>query len=414
MKKHIVFIVNDYLPYPSANGICVSNIVEVLKNKYEVTILCQITHCNQSKMETIEDTLIFRCSTKEKIARTTAKNRLSLRCVQVKKYLKDIFSFKSIDKNLTDEFLYSLEEISTLKKIDYIIPVCFPFESIVAAIEFSKTTKSRVIPLLFDKFAVSNTRHRNKINKFVKFKANQRLEIKAFEYCEHIISSLDWKNYLDSIDSDSFEKSYIQVPTLVPNFVQLRQSLEKTELVSIIFAGNVSNSMRPIDRISEILLEYNNHYSNIKFNFYGNGDNISSLKKVKKKFKENIHIFSSITLEELRQKYIDADILCSIGNVDVSQTPSKIFEYISTGKPILHFYRKKEDPVIKLLSNYEHSMCINQNDDLDVQIRKLHEFSIRNHSRLSFDEIRNTYFDATPQYAVKKIEEIILKGDISK
>lgn len=414
MKKHIVFIVNNYLPSPSANGVCVFNLVEVLKNKYDVTVLCQMTRDSQSKLETINDSLIFRCLTKERRARITTKNKLSLKYIQTKKYLKDIFSFKSVDRSLANEFLNSLEEISSSKQIDYIIPVCFPFESIIASIEFSKSTKTRVIPLLFDKFTVSNTRHRNKFNKMIKYSANKELEIKAFEYCKNVISSLDWKDYFDSINSNSFEKSYIQVPTLVPNFVELRRSSPKTKLVSIIFAGNVSRNMRPIDGIAKLLMEYNGYYSNIEFNFYGNGDNVSRLKNIKKKFNENIHISSPITLEKLRQKYVDADILCSIGNVDVSQTPSKIFEYISTGQPIVHFYRKKEDPVIRLLSKYEHSMCINQSDDLAVQIKQLYEFSVRNFRRLSFDEIKNTYFNATPQYAVKIIEEIISKGDMNK
>ncbi|MEI5993356.1 hypothetical protein [Candidatus Enterococcus mansonii] len=411
MKKHMVFIVNDYLPKPTANGVCVSNVVEVLKNKYNITILCQMTDCNQIQIETIQEVTIFRCLTAERQERINSKNKVRLKYIQTKKYLRDIFSVDSIDKRLTNEFFNSLKKINELNRIDYIIPVCFPFESIIAAIEFSKLANIQVIPFLFDKFAASNTRHRNKVNKKFKYKINQRLELSSFKYCNSVISSLDWKNYFDSIDSSLFSKNYVQVPTLVPVFVKIKRKIPKNELISVIFAGNVSSNMRPIDGVARVLMAYNSQYSNIKFNFYGNGDMISALKNIKKKFSDNIHVSTSIPLEELRQRYVDADILCSIGNMDISQTPSKVFEYISTGKPIVHFYRKKEDPVIEILSKYKQSICINQNADLKVQVRQLHEFSIRNFDRLNFDEIKKIYYNATPQYTAKVIEQIISKGE---
>ena len=56
--------------------------------------------------------------------------------------------------------------------------------------------------------------------------------------------------------------------------------------------------------------------------------------------------------EDLAREYAEADILVNIGNSVGNQMPSKIFEYIGTGKPILNLYKIPDCPTLKYLEKY--------------------------------------------------------------
>jgi hypothetical protein len=53
-------------------------------------------------------------------------------------------------------------------------------------------------------------------------------------------------------------------------------------------------------------------------------------------------------------------IFWSIRNSVEFQIPGKIFEYMSTGKPILHFSKFSEDPAITYLKRYPKALIINE------------------------------------------------------
>ncbi len=66
--------------------------------------------------------------------------------------------------------------------------------------------------------------------------------------------------------------------------------------------------------------------------------------------------------EALAKEYAEADILVNIGNTVDNQMPSKIFEYISTGKPILNLYKRPDCPTLKYLSVYPAALNISETE----------------------------------------------------
>ena len=66
--------------------------------------------------------------------------------------------------------------------------------------------------------------------------------------------------------------------------------------------------------------------------------------------------------EALEKEYAGADILVNIGNAVDNQMPSKIFEYISTGKPIINLYKSKDCPTLKYLEKYPAALNIFEGD----------------------------------------------------
>ena len=70
----------------------------------------------------------------------------------------------------------------------------------------------------------------------------------------------------------------------------------------------------------------------------------------------------SLAGEALEKEYAGADVLVNIGNAVDNQMPSKIFEYISTGKPIINIYKSKDCPTLKYLERYPAALNIFEGD----------------------------------------------------
>ena len=101
------------------------------------------------------------------------------------------------------------------------------------------------------------------------------------------------------------------------------------------------------------------------------------------------------------------DIFINIANNGVNMTPSKIFEYMSFGKKILHFYNKNEDTSIPYLKRYPYVLMINENDDIQINQNKIKKF-LRVQIDLSKLSNKKTDFKMnTPEYTADMIMEAL-------
>ena len=70
----------------------------------------------------------------------------------------------------------------------------------------------------------------------------------------------------------------------------------------------------------------------------------------------------SLSGEALRRQYAETEVLVNIGNAVDNQMPSKIFEYLSTGKPIVNIYKSPECPTLKYLERYPLALNLYEKD----------------------------------------------------
>ena len=57
-----------------------------------------------------------------------------------------------------------------------------------------------------------------------------------------------------------------------------------------------------------------------------------------------------------------ADVLINLGNTVTNQLPSKIFEYFSSGKPILNLCANPSDPALRYFARYPLALTLFAND----------------------------------------------------
>ena len=67
---------------------------------------------------------------------------------------------------------------------------------------------------------------------------------------------------------------------------------------------------------------------------------------------KNLICYGVVDLETARKGIANADVLINIGNRLTNQVPSKVFEYISTGKPIINLCTMENCPTLSYMNRY--------------------------------------------------------------
>ena len=85
-----------------------------------------------------------------------------------------------------------------------------------------------------------------------------------------------------------------------------------------------------------------------------------------------------------------AHCLLSIGNKNPNQIPSKVIEYLATGKPIIHFTEIDDDPVINLSNEFHNLVILNKSDD-EKKLSLLFEEMFNKIEKFDTDRFINNY-----------------------
>jgi len=116
-----------------------------------------------------------------------------------------------------------------------------------------------------------------------------------------------------------------------------------------------------------------------------------------------------VSQEEAYNVMLDCDLLVSMGHDSANMCPSKIIDFISSGKPILHIKKIQECCGEKYLQRYPDKYCIYQNDELtQARVSEVERFILNAKGRLpiTFDAVKALYGDFTMESLTDKILNI--------
>lgn len=417
MKKHIVFVLGSYYPNYSAVGKCLGNIADILEKDYKITVVSIQTKYKQKDEECYKNQKILRIKTDyhekrilidEKLFDASGISKKFYKAyhlyLRFKGLLKTLLSRSSIEDTLVREYLHALIQIS--EPIDVLIPTCIPFESVAASIEFKKKNpRVEIIPYLFDLFAANENLNRFHFNKILKKKNNMKLEEQMLNISKKVFHVSNWTAYLRSEFPEYMNKTVeVEHPLLTFNVNEDNNSICKQDnKIHIVYTGILDSKIRNPEFSLNVLAQVD---SNVVVDFYSFGSGNSIVEKFAEDSNGKIISHGKVTSFEAEQARANGNILLSIGNEDTSQIPSKLFEYIATGKAIIHIAASGDDPAIELLENYPAKIIIEKNKDFDIEV--LNRFIMENRNNLiSFDTIINIYYRAYPNNISKMFTDFI-------
>ena len=101
------------------------------------------------------------------------------------------------------------------------------------------------------------------------------------------------------------------------------------------------------------------------------------------------------------------DILIDIGNTVDNMVPSKILNYLSYGKPILHFTNCENDPAESILQKYPLFLSLSYNESIDVD--QIVEFCEKmKGKKISWEEIEKNFYECTLRYVAERVLDILI------
>jgi len=410
----IVFLVGGYYPNFSANGNCISKIANRISPQNRVVIIAQKKRIDQSRYDTYNNQSIIRLTTNRidkrllidlKLKSTTGFKHLlwkfRLRFHQVISLVELILNKYGLDKQLIKEYYEELKQLSDIP--DVIIPVCFAVESIYATLKYCKNYNSVIFPILFDQYSENGMLFRCSLNRRIHKKAAIRLEEEMFKTSQKVFYVDNWDEYILKMNKYKEKVVRIEHP-LIEEVLSQPKTLRRKKTINIVYQGVCTTQMRPPDMTLKFFKMLQLYEDDFKLHFFSYGNSVNVIEKFFEENPEIMEFYGQVDKSIADEYFVDSDISLMIGNKDPLVVPSKVFECISLGKPILYFYHSVEDKPIKILRNYPLVHMIKQGDYSSTTLENTALWIRGNiNNRFSFTEIKELYKVATPDYVYKLI-----------
>ena len=139
---------------------------------------------------------------------------------------------------------------------------------------------------------------------------------------------------------------------------------------------------------------------NVVYDFYGTGQHlISAVLEKEDQTEKTVKLHGTVSSTEARKIQDAAHFLINIDNTTTLQVPSKIFEYMCTGKPIINFYFIENSPTLHYLEKYPNCVNIFLNGNMDTEAKRLDHFITMNKDiMVPYSEIKEAFKKNTPEY----------------
>lgn len=298
-----------------------------------------------------------------------------------------LFMFESSRKLLKRNYKKDIEEISCDLDIDIIVSVVYPFEK-TEAIMNSKKISARKIYYQFDPYG-----------KHQLFKNNFKRELKVFENCDYIVTTeLLYQEYQSERECRRFlnKMCYLHFPTKTNiSHIKYDKINFSQDYINILYIGTLDSKIRNIDKFVRFVKK------NKQLRLYLVGSIDQTLKR---KYQDIDNVF---IMGYIDSKYMDflikkSDILLNVGNIVNNMLPSKVFKYLMSGKPIIHYQLIDNCSSLKYLNEYPESFIINT----EVDEREIIDFLNRNKNSKPIIYPKSKEFEL--DYVASKLSDIMV------
>jgi len=275
------------------------------------------------------------------------------------------------------------------KDFDSIISVSLPFTSHVCASIIVKQSKTKWIMDIGDPFSLKLQSPEN--NKILYSFLNKFIEKKYYNKADQIFFThkevLDFHQNKFKIENSKLKIGHPIFEILNENILLANEYNYDKLPINIGYFGIFTDKIRePINYINNIASKLGDEFNHY---WYINEESKKYFTSIQN---QNNHIFEPlIPREEAIKKMIDNfHILLSIGNTNKYQLPSKVIEYISLGKPVLHYAEIHTDPMYRFEDLFDNLQIINKDTDKSDINNYLKRF--QNHSfKFNYDNFIDNF-----------------------
>lgn len=306
-----------------------------------------------------------------------------------------------------NETVDALEKILRTESFDVVIPMAGIYTAAIASMIVCKKHNIKMGLYQVDPCSTNQVFSLSTYNERLNF------EKKIYDFAKFVITT---PIIYEEMKGIAFEEQQNKVwrmefPNVVIRNKDLRKELTLSKTIKCLFTGMIAPITR--DPRFTVKLFSNITDQNIKFELIGvNRDELS--RYVGADIPSKIICRGRMPLNETQKEIKNADILINIGNKLTNQVPSKLFEYIASGKPIVNVCANKSCPSIPYMNRYPYALNLFQASDeeeITAQVAKLEKFIHEYAGKTVPDnQIRSLFKECTPEYCAQLMTKII--GDL--
>lgn len=414
--KHLVFVLGSYYPNSEAVGICARQVIEHLKDEYHVTVIAIRGGIEQDLKCTIDGVDIIRIETRERrlrlflMASTKRFHRILLFCLRAAGALKRLTSHVTIDRPLVESYIQALESLEG--STDVIIPLSFPFESVLAAIEFKRRRPiTLVCPYLFDNFVDSASLHVHPWIQKMKKGRHIALEKDVVNSADAVLAMHPLRAHIDRhFDLSKLEWVYFLEHPLLSPPLEVDNTPSASE-VRLVYTGSLIRNVRDPKYLIE-LLHLLAPKQVLTIDFYVMGNLANSVETFTDNRRLKITNHGAVNKEAAAFEIMTSQILINLGEARGKQISSKVFEYMATGKPIIHLACVDDDADGVILSKYPLALCLTQDSArIKANALKISNFiDLHKDSHVPYAEVAGLFPEALPATTADLMRDLFAKG----
>ena len=328
MKEHLVMIVGGYYPKPSPTGKCAESYVDLVREQFDISVICiagtnrkpYTYHGKQVHPAAGWYTLLQHWLEKKapRIIQNLAKIPVHIR--QRFTQPNNLFSYVKAARK-------ELENIHNQRPIDVIFSVGAPMAAHAAARDFRrKHPQVRWITYTVDSYAAQN-----------------KGDPKALAFEKTVLEASDRVLLSEEIYEsspglyDRFSEKCTALPYLMPPTPKQEDGTRYLDgdKINLVYAGRFYKDLRHPEYLLQLALEMD---ESCVLHLYCQSDCDSLIDDYVRRSGGKIVRHAPVSVDTIQKIYAEADVLVSVGNNTPEFKPSKTFEYIASGKPILNIY----------------------------------------------------------------------------
>jgi hypothetical protein len=252
-------------------------------------------------------------------------------------------------------------------------------------------------------------------NSFLYSKLNNCYEYKIFNKADlNIVLTNKIKEKYSSLFPDAKHKIKVNNNVFIPiEFDYKKLERDGDEKIRVLFLGTLSSATRSP---KNLLLLINNFVKkfpsiNIQIDFYGDfTDTDANFRNYSQLLNKHIFLNGFINRQQVNEAIKNADVLLNIGNNNEYQEPSKLIEYMYSGKKILNICNIVQDTSAELLKIYPiHLNVLPTELEDDLVLEKLFNF-LKNRDTIN----KNTLKDILKNYLLDEVADKYLNFLLNK
>lgn len=398
----LLFLLYDFYPNFNANSIIISNLAQAFKDSgHEIHVLTMRASSDLKNDEVWNGIFIHR-NIKTYDKHQVIKYIRSLRWLSALRLTISILRNRLRKKEYLSSYWYfhSVSRLHSLMKaypMDILINVCYPFEACLPVMKYMKRRKKKFHWIIYmqDPFA-ENYYY---LSKYAKEEL-QAFQSKIFEMADKII--ITPQSLEDGLGADQSSLSgkfkVLNLPKVMKLFIAdaADDITFHHHYINCVYVGKFNRNTRNPRRLFQLF----EGLAKKRIILHIIGEERSSWEDCLSGQYENILFHGTKSKEACMNAELRANLLVNLGNSMRNQMPSKLLEYISTGKPIINLYQIPECPSLMLMDRYPISLSIYEKQIGQNRIYSiLQYFCYRNHNvHISYFYIRERFYYYTVDY----------------